>query len=396
MDALEQVKNITREEALRKLASSKIEEYGLFPGAVAERWQEAMGAGLPIRLAAAVNHADTAGVLLGILWQYPEQVLTGLEIAAYILDAVEIVLQLPAGQDELLQHLEKPAKERNIRLHSGFINSREREQYLWHHIVTMKDIHDCFLDSYEEGIWVSVNGDDLKKYPKSLQISELVTTTELKAVEIGYHLYLPVILEQTLEGVGVPNGLINTYTARTCVVNEAYQRTLSYRRTSCGRCVFCREGLIQLNGMMKDIADGKGKGEYLEIMQEVGTAMSNSTLCSLGQESAGLTVDTIKLFREELDMHMKKKRCPAQVCTAFQLIYIDPHTCEGCGECMDVCPAGCIEGKSGFIHMIDDFECTKCGKCVAACEAGAVIQTTGKVPKLPSRLVKCGKFKKHG
>ena len=76
-------------------------------------------------------------------------------------------------------------------------------------------------------------------------------------------------------------------------------------------------------------------------------------------------------------------------------IYIDPNACTGCEECADVCPADAIEGKSGFIHMIDEFECTKCGKCIAACEEEAIIQTDGRLPKLPTRLTKVGKFKKR-
>ena len=43
--------------------------------------------------------------------------------------------------------------------------------------------------------------------------------------------------------------------------------------------------------------------------------------------------------------------------------------------------------------MIDEFDCTKCGKCIEACDYDAVIQTSGRVPKLPSRLIKCGKFR---
>ena len=86
---------------------------------------------------------------------------------------------------------------------------------------------------------------------------------------------------------------------------------------------------------------------------------------------------------------------PAGVCAAFVHIYIDPLKCTGCCDCADVCPEGCIEGKAKFIHMIDEFECTKCGKCVEACEEEAIVLTAGKLPKLPSRLTKVGKFKKH-
>ena len=40
------------------------------------------------------------------------------------------------------------------------------------------------------------------------------------------------------------------------------------------------------------------------------------------------------------------------------------------------------------------FECDRCGKCVEACEEECIHITTGKVPKLPDRLTKVGKFKK--
>ena len=104
---------------------------------------------------------------------------------------------------------------------------------------------------------------------------------------------------------------------------------------------------------------------------------------------------SLKYFAGEYEDHIKKKKCANNVCSAFMSIYIDPELCEGCEECADVCPADAIEGKSGYIHMIDEFECTKCGKCISACENDAIIQTNGRLPKLPTRLTKCGKFKKR-
>lgn len=60
-----------------------------------------------------------------------------------------------------------------------------------------------------------------------------------------------------------------------------------------------------------------------------------------------------------------------------------------------ICVWTVIEGKSKYIHMIDDFDCTKCGKCIAVCEEKAIIQISGKLPKLPNRLTKVGRFKKR-
>ena len=129
------------------------------------------------------------------------------------------------------------------------------------------------------------------------------------------------------------------------------------------------------------------------MLTEIGEAMTFSCPCSVGQTGSQFTLSSLELFTDEYDDHIKRKKCKNNVCSAFMNIYIDPSLCTGCEDCVDVCPAECIEGKYGFIHMIDTFDCTKCGKCIAACEEEAIIQTTGRVPKLPSRLIKCGKFR---
>jgi Na+-translocating ferredoxin:NAD+ oxidoreductase RNF subunit RnfB len=193
----------------------------------------------------------------------------------------------------------------------------------------------------------------------------------------------------------IPNGLIKTLTEDNCIIHEVNQWMAAYHKQSCGKCVFCREGLIQLHGMIKDTTEGKGKEEYISIINEIGSAMIYSTLCSLGQESAKIALSSLEHFSQEFEEHIKKKKCNAKICSSFQMIYIDPIICQGCEDCQDVCPVDCIDGKKGFIHMIDEFECTKCGECIKACEYGAIIQTTGRVPKLPDRLIKCGKFRKR-
>lgn len=115
----------------------------------------------------------------------------------------------------------------------------------------------------------------------------------------------------------------------------------------------------------------------------------------MGQNSSRIALTAVEKFAGEYEAHIKKKNCPAGVCFSTETIYIDPKLCDGCGECMDVCPKDCIEGKSGYIHMIDEFDCDGCGKCMGVCEVEAIIKTSGKVPKLPNRLTKVGRFKKR-
>jgi len=191
------------------------------------------------------------------------------------------------------------------------------------------------------------------------------------------------------------NGVIRVLSEKDCIVTETEKRLTASRKQSCGKCVFCREGLLQLQYMQKEVKDGKGKAEFIDMTKEIGEAMTYSTPCSMGQNSSRIALTAVEKFAGEYEAHIKKKNCPAGVCFSTETIYIDPKLCDGCGECMDVCPKDCIEGKSGYIHMIDEFDCDGCGKCMGVCEVEAIIKTSGKVPKLPNRLTKVGRFKKR-
>ena len=143
--------------------------------------------------------------------------------------------------------------------------------------------------------------------------------------------------------------------------------------------------------MHKEMTAGRGKAEHLDLIKEIGEGMVISTPCTVGQNAAVPALTALGNFGSVYKDHIKKK---CGVCFSKEVIYIDPKLCQGCEECADVCPKGCIEGKKKFIHMIDDFDCDLCGKCIEVCEYDAIIRTKDKVPKLPTKLTKVGKFKR--
>ena len=249
-------------------------------------------------------------------------------------------------------------------------------------------------DSYEAGSYVSINGTALKKVACNTKIAELTDLNSAKALQIGYEYYTAEEAEE-LTVASAENGVIRVLSEKDCIVTETEKRLTASRKQSCGKCVFCREGLLQLQYMQKEVKDGKGKAEFIDMTKEIGEAMTYSTPCSMGQNSSRIALTAVEKFAGEYEAHIKKKNCPAGVCFSTETIYIDPKLCDGCGECMDVCPKDCIEGKSGYIHMIDEFDCDGCGKCMGVCEVEAIIKTSGKVPKLPNRLTKVGRFKKR-
>lgn len=404
MNTLEYALTMSREEAAEKVSTAGLREYGTYNERIAEKWAEILSnreEGQPVKVVAALNNNDTNKVLLGLLRTDADKVLEGIAITAYVLGAEEMELYVPEGAGDVKDDLEARAEKLGIKVICSFLNVREVLGSAVHHIETMASVSDIFGEGYRRQVHVAINEKNalgqLIPVPFGTRLGDLLQTNgeEIKAIEIGSKLYDVSAVEMKIdENLPISNGVIAVIGKDRCIIREAVNRTENSLMQGCGKCTFCREGLIQLNTMLKEITDGKGKNESLDIIKEIGEAMSFSTLCSVGQTGADFVLGSLKVLSDEYVQHIKKKNCPSGLCTSFQKIYIDPKTCTGCEECTEVCPVDCIEGKAGYIHMIDEFDCTKCGKCMEVCEYGAIIQTTGRIPKLPTRLVKCGKFNK--
>lgn len=51
---------------------------------------------------------------------------------------------------------------------------------------------------------------------------------------------------------------------------------------------------------------------------------------------------------------------------------VDPDKCEGCEECVDVCPVEVFEMVDDKSVPVNADECLGCESCVEVCEAGAI------------------------
>jgi NADH-quinone oxidoreductase subunit F len=188
------------------------------------------------------------------------------------------------------------------------------------------------------------------------------------------------------------SGSVELLGQRVCAVD--YTRTIisNSRNTSCGKCPLCREGTFQLNMQLNDIVNGKAKAAVIPLIDDMAQAIELGAFCQFGRSMARFFRSALSVFTDEIDDHIKRKKCPAGVCKAFLNLAILPDKCTGCGDCIDVCDEDAIEGKSGYIHMMSDGDCTKCGKCLAICKEHAIIAVGAIKPRLPKRLTKVGEF----
>ncbi|MBW2264488.1 MAG: SLBB domain-containing protein [Deltaproteobacteria bacterium] len=159
---------------------------------------------------------------------------------------------------------------------------------------------------------------------------------------------------------------------RTCMVDVAKYFLEFLQDESCGKCLPCRVGVDRLREIVVDIAEGRGKPEHIDILEELSETIAATSLCALGKTAPNPVLSTLRYFRAEYDAHINEKRCPAGVCRSLITYDIDEDTCTGCGECLAACPHSAIEGEDGEPHRILAEPCVKCGICHDECNFGAI------------------------
>jgi len=158
----------------------------------------------------------------------------------------------------------------------------------------------------------------------------------------------------------------------TCMVDVAKYFLNFLRDESCGKCLSCREGIQRMWEIVKDISEGKGKEEDLELLEELANVVKDASMCGLGQTASNPVLSTLRYFKEEYKTHIKDKKCPAGVCKELIQYYILEDKCTGCTACLKVCPSNAISGELKKLHVIDSSKCIKCGACFEVCNFNAI------------------------
>ncbi|MCG6133731.1 MAG: SLBB domain-containing protein [Nostoc sp. LLA-1] len=68
---------------------------------------------------------------------------------------------------------------------------------------------------------------------------------------------------------------------------------------SCGKCIPCRVGTVQLHGLLTKIREGKASVADLELLEELCDMVQNTSLCGLGQSAPNPVFSTLRYFRDE-------------------------------------------------------------------------------------------------
>jgi bidirectional [NiFe] hydrogenase diaphorase subunit len=71
---------------------------------------------------------------------------------------------------------------------------------------------------------------------------------------------------------------------------------------SCGKCIPCRAGTVQLHRLLQKIGQGQGTRADLNLLEQLCDMVKHASLCGLGQSAPNPVLSTLRYFRHEYEV----------------------------------------------------------------------------------------------
>jgi len=77
---------------------------------------------------------------------------------------------------------------------------------------------------------------------------------------------------------------------------------------SCGKCIPCRAGTVQMYGLLTKILEGRATARDLATLEELCDMVKHTSLCGLGQTAPNPVLSTLRFFRHEYERRLRPER----------------------------------------------------------------------------------------
>ena len=189
-----------------------------------------------------------------------------------------------------------------------------------------------------------VNNIGLVEVPMGTTVGEIVFDIgggvpdgkKFKAVQLGgpsggsiprEHLNTPIDYDAfTKVGAIMGSGGMIVMDDDSCMVDMARYFMDFCQNEVCGKCTSCQVETKRMLEILQRICRGEGREGDIELLEDLSQRTKDTALCRLGQTAPNPILSTIRYFRDEYEVHILDKRCPAAVCSE---LFKSPcqHTC---------------------------------------------------------------------
>ncbi len=129
------------------------------------------------------------------------------------------------------------------------------------------------------------------------------------------HLDTPVDYESlTALGSIMGSGGLIVMGQKSCMVDVAKYFMDFCLDESCGKCIPCRAGTVEMHRILERITSGSAVEGEIERLEELCALAREASLCGLGATAPNPVLATLRYFRDEYHAHIREHRCPAGVC----------------------------------------------------------------------------------
>ncbi|MBR2576448.1 MAG: FAD-dependent oxidoreductase [Firmicutes bacterium] len=93
---------------------------------------------------------------------------------------------------------------------------------------------------------------------------------------------------------------------------------------TCGKCVPCRDGLVEVNRLLGSILSGDADSNTLKKMESMCRMIAKTADCAVGVTAANLILESLDEFADEYESHIFRHRCVESVVQTVPCITLCP------------------------------------------------------------------------
>jgi NADH:ubiquinone oxidoreductase subunit F (NADH-binding) len=141
-------------------------------------------------------------------------------------------------------------------------------------------------------------------------VVELALAKKIKMVQVGgvtgRMIPQPMIETPLSYETILGSGAITVYDESRDVIDVMYRNMEFLAEESCGKCTPCREGTEAMVEILGRLAKGEGREEDIEVLEDLSSVMTLSSLCGLGQAASVPVLDTLNHFRKDYENRIEQ------------------------------------------------------------------------------------------